>query len=102
MNIALIRRVAAQLKLERQGDTLIFNGAPLDLSPIPEGGVLPPDGHDCPWIIGPIERVNGQLRLTLIAPYRGGHLSPEMEATDPILDPPDGEVELPSWEIAHV
>ncbi len=100
MELILTRAGNIPLSLERQGDTLTFNGQPLDLSAIPEGATLEPGGTDCPWVNGPITRSGGQLQIPIIAPYKGGDLPVELWYPDPILDPPDGPVALPAYEVA--
>ncbi len=99
MDIIPTRAAGAPLALERQGETLIFNGRALDLSVIPDGATLDADGTDCPWIAGAVTRAGGRLRVPVIAPYAGGHLSPSLWHPDPILDPPDGPVALPAYEV---
>lgn len=100
MHITLTRAVNAPLTLKRQGETLIFNGEPFDLSSIPDGGTLLPDGHDCPWVTGPVERAGGVLRLTVIAPYDGGDLPEALWDPGAIIDPPDGPIALPAYEVS--
>ncbi|MCY1377653.1 hypothetical protein D9M69_652360 [compost metagenome] len=48
----------------------------------------------CEWIVGPIERIGSQLRLTLILPH--GANPSEAVAFPAVLDnPPDGALTLP-------
>lgn len=82
------------LSLERQGDRLVFNGDPLDLSPIPEGATLPAAATGCPWIVGEVTRMAGVLHLTLVLPH-GPDAPPETLFPAPLLLSQDGPVALP-------
>lgn len=100
MKLTLTRAVNAPLSLERQGATLLFNGEPFDLSVIPDGATLEPGGHDCPWITGPIEGTATGPVLTVIAPYAGGDLPESLWSPAAIIDPPDGPIALPAYEVS--
>ena len=54
-----------------EGDVLIVDGVPFDLTPLPEGASLPRaalgEGGDPPdWLLSPIERRGGALHLTIL------------------------------------
>jgi len=83
-----------QLTLEKAGDTLTFNGTEYDFSQLPDGGTLPADAVDCEFVIGTVERIDGELELTLLLPH-GANASEAARFPQPILDPADGKVELP-------
>jgi hypothetical protein len=87
-------RMDGTLALERRGDTLVFNGAALDLSAIPEGATLPAPAIDCPWITGGVERRDGALHLTLVLPH-GPDAPPETLFPAPLVLTRDGPVDLP-------
>ena len=61
-------RGATDYALAMRGDTLRINGAPLDLSALPEGGELPADAIRCDLIAGPVTRDADGLRITLVLP----------------------------------
>ena len=82
------------LTITKQGDTLTINGTAYDFSQLPDGGSLPADAVDCEFVIGSVDRVNGELELTLLLPH-GANASESTRFTQPIIDPADGEVELP-------
>lgn len=84
------------LTVAKQGDTLTINGTAYDFSQLPDGGTLPADAVDCEYIIGPVDRVNGELELTLLLPH-GAKASEAARFPKPIIDPADGEVELPPY-----
>lgn len=90
------------LTLERLGDTLIINGASLDLSVIPDGATLPAGAVDSIWISGPISRIGGVLHLTIRLPH--GYIpfppppgSEVVTFPKPITVTNDGPITLPHW-----
>ena len=82
------------LAVSKQGDTLTINGTAFDFSVIPEGATLPASAVDCEFITGNIERINGVLHISLILPH-GPNPSQEVAFPAPIINPPDGVLELP-------
>ena len=83
-----------QLTLEKAGDTLTFNGTAYDFSQLPDGGTLPADAVDCEWLMSDVERIDGELVLTILLPH-GANASEAARFPEPIINPADGEVELP-------
>lgn len=91
-----------QLTLHRQGDTLIINGVDFDLTPLPEGGVLPRAAVGCDWLASDITRIDGQLHLTLILPHGlvPWPAPPEAQAVlfpAPVTVTEDGPIALPIY-----
>ena len=82
------------LTITKQGDVLTINGTAYDFSQLPDGGMLPADAVDSEYVIGSVDRVNGELELTLLLPH-GADASEAARFPQPIIDPADGEVELP-------
>ena len=82
------------LAVIKQGDTLTINGTAYDFSQLPDGGTLPSDAVDCKFVIGSVDRVDGELELTLLLPH-GANASEAARFPQPIIDPADGELELP-------
>ena len=82
------------LTITKQGDTLTINGTAYDFSQLPDGGTLPADAVDCEFVIGSVDRVDGEIELTLLLPH-GPNASEAARFPEPIIDPADGEVELP-------
>ena len=82
------------LTITKQGDTLTINGTDYDFTDLPDGGTLPADAVDCEFVIGSVDRVDGELELTLLLPH-GANASEAARFPEPIIDPADGEVELP-------
>ena len=82
------------LTISRSGDALTINGAAFDFSALPDGATLPAGEVPCEWIVGPIERVAGELHLTIVLPH-GAAPAADVAFPVPIIDPPDGEIALP-------
>ena len=82
------------LTVVKQGDTLIVNGAAFDFSSIPEGATLPADAIDSDLFSGPVERIGGELYVTLTLPH-GPNPSQAVAFPQPITVVNDGPVELP-------
>jgi hypothetical protein len=98
MNISFSpqRRDNGSLTLSKQGDILTIAGTACDFSKLPDGATLPGSAVNCPWLTGDVERINGELHLTLILPH--GPNAPEATRfPKPIINPPDGVIELPLY-----
>lgn len=80
--------------VSKSGDTLTINGIAYDFSVIPDGATLPASAVDCEYITGNVERINGVLRISLVLPH-GPNQSQEVAFPAPIINPPDGVLELP-------
>lgn len=103
INLSPIRRDAI-LSVSRKGDVLTINGDSFDFGPLPDGAIIPAGNVPCEWIVGPVERVSGQLRLTLILPH-GPNPSAAVAFPSAIVNPPDGAIVLPAdpvKELANV
>lgn len=83
------------LAVTKVGDVLTINGDVFDFSGLPDGATIPAEDIPCDWIVGPVERVAGELHLTLILPH-GPNPSPAVAFPAAIIDAPDGVIELPA------
>lgn len=82
------------LQLAREGDTITINGDAFDFSALPDGATIAAENSPSPWITGPIERIGGKIHLTFLLPH--GPNPPQAVAfPEPLVDPADGELELP-------
>jgi len=88
--------IATRLTVSKNGDVLTINGEAINFSTLPDGATIPAGEVPCEWIVGPIDRVDGKLHLTLILPI-GWTPEPWQTFPDPIIDPPDGPLDLP-WD----
>jgi hypothetical protein len=84
------------LTLSRNGDALTLNGAVFDFAPLPEGATLPPEAIASDWFAGPVERVGGTLRLTLVLPH-GANAPQETLFPVPLTLTGNGPVSLPPY-----
>lgn len=57
------------LNLVKDGDALIVNGQTFDFSVVTEGATLPAEAIESDWFVGPVERVAGELRVTIALPH---------------------------------
>lgn len=85
------------LSVLKQGDTLQVNSAALDFSRLPDGATLPAEAVGCDFVIGPVERINGDLVLTLMLPHAAD--APQAARFPVDLYPGDGQVQLPGLEL---
>ena len=81
------------LVLSKAGDMLTINGDTIDLSSIPEGATVRNASMLHPMLCGDIERSEGRLAVVVALPYYGR--SGYVPAPPPIIDPPDGPIEVP-------
>ena len=95
MKITLVpQRREDAIVVSKAGDTLTVNGIAYDFSVIPEGATLPASAIDCEYISGNVERINGVLHISMILPH-GPNPEQEVAFPAPIINPPDGILELP-------
>lgn len=91
-------RSEARLQLHKSGDSLRINDELFDFSGIPEGATLPRRAVSCSWLASDVERIDGQIRLTLILPH--GPKAPSETLFPERLDRvPDGPVAVPPHDI---
>jgi len=79
------------------GDTLTINGQPFDFSQLPEGATLPAEAIGSEHFAGPVERINGELILTLRLPH-GPNPSQAVAFPEHITVAEDGPITLPTDE----
>ncbi|WP_434672153.1 hypothetical protein [Pseudomonas sp. R1-15] len=82
------------LEVIKSGDVLTINGENFDLSPIGEGDTLPRDAISSIWFSGNVDRINGELVLTLLFPNPWNY-SQEQAFPVPLENVPDGPVVFP-------
>lgn len=88
------QRREGTLEVSKTGELLTVNGHLFDLSGVPEGASLPPDAITGDWFAGPVERVDGELRLTLLLPH-GPNPSQAVAFPLPVTVTSDGPVDVP-------
>jgi len=82
------------LTVSKSGDILTINGEGFDFSGVLDGATIPSGEVPCEWIVGPVERIGGELRLTLILPH-GASPSAAVAFPAPLINPPDGPLAIP-------
>lgn len=97
ITLSPVRR-ADPITVSKQGDILTVNGTPFDFTPIPEGATLPADAIDSEFFSGPVERINGELHLTLMLPH-GPNAPEETKFPVPITVLVDGPIALPAYSL---
>ncbi len=86
------------LTLEKSsGDRLRINGELFNFNTLNDGDVIPAGAVPCEWIVGPVEKVNGEVRLTLILPH-GPNPSQAVTFPEPISVTADGPIAVPHDE----
>lgn len=83
------------LALSVRGETITINGMALDFKALPDGALLPASATSCSWLYGPIERIAGELTLTVRLPHVA-LASEQSRFPADIVNPPDGCVQLPT------
>lgn len=82
-------RMDTDITYEKMGDCIIINGEIFDFSPIGEGDTLPSSAVSSAWVVGDVERLDGQLTLTLILPLPANY-SQEQAFPEPLTNVQDG------------
>ncbi|MCE1001295.1 MULTISPECIES: tail fiber assembly protein [unclassified Pseudomonas] len=85
---------AQQLAVWKNGEQLNINGLTIDLANLMEGATLPASATGSSWLAAPIERIGGQVVLTLYLPNNAESTEAERFPRD-LVDVPDGRVALP-------
>jgi len=83
------------LAVVKNGEVLTVNGEEFDLSPIGCGDTLPASAITSPWFTGQVDRINGELVLTMILPLPDNY-SPAQAFPHPLVNVPDGVVMFPA------
>lgn len=91
------QRLDVTLTVLVAGDALTINGEVFDFTPLPEGATLPADAVDSIYIVGPVERISGEITLTLLLPYAA--TPNHVETPAPIHVTGDGPITLPGVEV---
>ncbi len=89
-------RTNNQYEASVSGDVLTIEGEALDLALVPDGATLPKDDVDCPWLASDVERIDGEICLTLMLPH--GANAPEETRFPEMVTITEGEVVLPPYD----
>lgn len=88
------RRDDALILEKSAGDRLRINGELFNFNPLNDGDVIPAGVVPSEWIVGPVERVDGEIHLTLILPH-GPSPSSVVAFPEPITVVEDGPIHVP-------
>jgi len=87
------------LSVAKTGDILEVNGVALDFSRLADGATLPAEAVGCNFVIAPVERINGDLVLTLMLPHDAD--APQGARFPVDIYPADGQVQLPGLDLGE-
>lgn len=84
-----------RLVLEKTGDRLRINGELFNFNTLPDGGTIPDGIVPCGYIVGPVERIDGEIHISLLLPH---NMQPSHSQAFPLPmdDVPDGIVDVPA------
>lgn len=86
------------LTLEKtSGDRLRINGELFNFNPLEDGDTIPAGAIPCEWIVGPVKRIDGEVRLTIVLPH-GPNPSHAVAFPEPINVNEDGPIAVPHDE----
>lgn len=91
------QRRADTLTVAKAGEVLTINGDAFDFTSFPDGATILAGEIPCEWIVGPVDRIGGELHLTLILPH-GPNPSQAVAFPEPITVTSDGPIDLPQDE----
>ncbi len=83
------------LTSNKSGDVLTINGESFDFSVVPDGATLPPEAIISDWFAGPVERIGGELHISLFLPH-GPNPSQAVAFPQPITVNEDGPIAIPT------
>lgn len=82
------------LVVEKLNDILTVNGEVFDFSTVGEGDTLPREAISSEFFAGPVERIGGEIVLTLLLPH-GPNPSAAVAFPETLVVTDNGTVELP-------
>lgn len=89
------------LTLEKaSGDRLRINGELFNFNTLNDGDEIPAGTIPSDWIVGPVEKSDGEVRLTVILPH-GPNPSRAVAFPEPITVTEDGPIDVPHDEPAE-
>lgn len=95
IKLSPVRSEEAPPTVSVQGSSLTINGEFFDFSILPGGATLPAGAIDSDYFVGAVERINGELHLTLRLPH-GANPPQHVAFPEPIHVTEDGPVKLPT------
>ncbi|MEF2552037.1 hypothetical protein VQ042_11800 [Aurantimonas sp. A2-1-M11] len=77
------------------GDRLRINGELFNFNTLEDGDTIPAGAVPCDWIVGPVQRIDGEVHVAVILPH-GPNPSFGVAFPEPITVSEDGVIALPS------
>ena len=90
-------RMNTRYEASVSGDVLTIDGEAFDFGPLPDGATLPNNDVECPWLASDVERIDGDICLTLMLPH--GANAPEQTRFPETVTVAGGEVALPPYDV---
>lgn len=84
------------LELIVNGSNLVINGNILDFSDLTEGARYPADAISYDVISGGISRINGEIHVTIILPYKLTNPPRSVTFPEPVTVSVNGRIALPT------
>lgn len=94
-------RSDSDLNLSKTGDILTVNGDILEFTDLPDGGEYPPEAIENDFIVGGVKRINGEIHITIMLPYKNPNAPQSVTFPEPISVAIDGSVALPEGRNAE-
>jgi hypothetical protein len=91
------QRRDADLAVTVNGELLIINGLAFDLSGLAAGDKLPADAIGSDYVVGFVERIVGELNVSVALPYGSEPLIDPMQIIE-VIAPGTGVVDVPGHE----
>lgn len=85
-----------ELELVVNGSKLVINGDILDFSDLPDGASYPVDAIDNALIDRSVSRINGEIHVTVILPYKLSNPPQSVVFPMPVTVTTNGRVPLPT------
>lgn len=79
------------------GDRIRINGELFNFDPLNDGDTIPADDIPCEWIAGHVEKIDGEVRLTVRLPH-GPNPSQAVAFPAPITVTAEGPIAIPHDE----
>lgn len=76
-------------------DRIRINGDLFNFGPLSDGGMIPAGTIPCDAIFGPVERIDGDIHITLRLPVPANCTDPWMCFPEPLTVTEDGPVDIP-------
>lgn len=84
-----------KLEIVKYGNVLLIKGEAFDFSQMNDGDTLPYHAINSEWFVGDVEKINGELTVTIRLPIPTNGYTNEQAFPKDLINVPDGEVVFP-------